>query len=340
MALAIGNDARVFAMARIRYTASQFPAALGAPLAGSHVVDVSWSELLWAAISVGRAELQHIFQYGRYSAFEIVYRSALVYANLCEMPTGHVRRSEAYDGLDPSEKSAISYFMGLTLVKLFADRLLQVPYLMHLDVYRAQLQAVMQPGRSRPDLVGRNFAGDWIVVESKGRTNEYDDNAMDKVKQQTQLVVTIGGAAPVLRVAGQGHFEDGVLECSLVDPKAKQRKRSKRLELPLSERDIVQEYYRPFRSWLNVAENKRQENVEGRPFTVARVPDVDVEVGLPDTLRVPGAAGPGGRQERLLLQDRTYVGSVSVLVRPGGLWTPDNMRREPQERRLPQDQQG
>jgi hypothetical protein len=81
-----------------------------------------------------------------------------------------IRFRGRYDGLDPSEKSAVSYFVGLTVAKLLAHRLLDVPWLMHLDVYRRDLQPVLHGG-GKPDLVGQNGAGQWVAIESKGRTH-------------------------------------------------------------------------------------------------------------------------------------------------------------------------
>jgi hypothetical protein len=44
--------------------------------------------------------------------------------------------------------------LGMTLCKVFASRFLLTPWLLHLDVFRAALNAVTL-GRSRPDLVMR-----------------------------------------------------------------------------------------------------------------------------------------------------------------------------------------
>jgi hypothetical protein len=132
--------------------------------------------------------------------FEIAYRAAVLYANLCETEAGRIRRSEAYDGLDPSEKSAISYFLGLTVAKAFAELRLAVPWLMHLDVYRQELQPVLS-GASRPDLVGRAVTGEWVAVESKGRTNAFDVRALQLAKGQVAQLVAVGGQPTALQIA-------------------------------------------------------------------------------------------------------------------------------------------
>jgi hypothetical protein len=69
-------------------------------------------------------------------------------------PHGYrLRRTSTVKTLDPTEKGAVSYFIGMTFCKVFATRLLNTPWLLHLDVFRPQLNPVLT-ARSRPDLVG------------------------------------------------------------------------------------------------------------------------------------------------------------------------------------------
>ena len=145
------SNGTIGTMPRLTYYAKNFPASYGALLSGTNSLNFGWPELLWAAISVGRGELLHLLRHGAFSEFEMAYRAAILFANLRETGSGDLERSAAYRGLDPSEKGAISYFMGLTVAKLFADRLLNVPWLMHLDVYRKKLSPIH--GAAKPDLV-------------------------------------------------------------------------------------------------------------------------------------------------------------------------------------------
>jgi hypothetical protein len=316
----------------ITYTARNFPPQYGNALTGQHSLAITWPELVWAAISVGRAELLHLMRFGPFSTFEIVYRAALIFANLKETADGSVTRSEAYDGLDPSEKGAVSYFLGLTTAKLIADRLLSIPWLMHLDVYRQDLQPVLQPGDTRPDLVGQTTAGDWVAIESKGRTNGRDTKALERAKEQVEALITVSGVAPVLRVALQAHFESGVLNCTLDDPDEKRSKR--RLDIPLSRPKLFEGYYRPFREWLSEAPNTRRQTVGGRRFRVADLQDIDLSVGLDEGLLrhdpLAAAAEAGGEH---VADEHRAVGRDGILVNVGQLWTPTNMRLEPQVRR-------
>ena len=104
-------------MPTLSYTATGFPDGSPSGLSGTHELTFSWSELVWAAITVGRAGISQVLQFGLFSAYEIVYRAAIVYANIMETAGGGLFRSAAYDGLDPSEKGAVSYFLGLLLFR-------------------------------------------------------------------------------------------------------------------------------------------------------------------------------------------------------------------------------
>jgi hypothetical protein len=148
----------------------------------------------------------------------MVYRAAIIFANLREGAEGDILRSSAYEGLDPSEKGAISYFIGVTLTTLFADAVVDVPWLMHFDVYRKELQPISL-GKEKPDLVGLKANGDWIVVEAKGRTNDYSEAALAKAKSQSQQLTTIQGKGPLLRVGALAHFKNSSLCFVMRDPK-------------------------------------------------------------------------------------------------------------------------
>lgn len=229
-------------MPSINYIANGFPGPFAA-VNGTHTINVTWPFLIRSAISVGRAELIHIVQHGEYSLFEIVYRAAMIFANLRQDEAGQITRSEAYDGLDPSEKGAISYFVGLTIAKAFAELTLNVPWLMHLDVYRDELKVALA-GQSRPDLVGLTADGKWVAIEAKGRTNSFEMGALNNAKSQAQMLSTIGGEEPALRVGMVTHFGDGRLQFRASDPPRDESRN--RVELPLNRGRLIEGYYRPF----------------------------------------------------------------------------------------------
>lgn len=89
-------------MPELTYTATGFPGSAPANLSGTHPLMFTWSELVWAAITVGREGMRDVTKHGLFSVMEIVYRTALVYANLQETPGSTLTRSPAYNALDPA----------------------------------------------------------------------------------------------------------------------------------------------------------------------------------------------------------------------------------------------
>jgi hypothetical protein len=136
-------------------------------------LSASWSEIVHAAITVGRATHRHLTLHGQYSIFEILHKIFMLYGYLKDGAHGRLRRTRAYEALDPSEKSAISYFLGLMSAGLFSSKLLGVRYLCHLDVYRYfpdpkyRVDPEFFLGKKKPDLVGLNKAGEWVAIEGR-----------------------------------------------------------------------------------------------------------------------------------------------------------------------------
>ena len=73
----------------------------------------------------------------------------------------------------------------MAICKLFAAKLLDAPWLLHLNVFRPMLNPVLT-GRSHPDLVGQTQSGQWLAFESKGRVSSPAADAKNKAKAQAQ----------------------------------------------------------------------------------------------------------------------------------------------------------
>jgi hypothetical protein len=191
-------------------------------------------------------------------------------------PSGwRLRRTAAARTLDPSEKGAINYFLGLAVCKLFADKLLGTPWLMHLDVFRPQLNAVLS-GRSRPDLVGEiKGQQGWIVMECKGRLSVPDTTAKTKAKAQAQRVTSIDGQPPVLRIGAFAYFRSDVLEFHWEDP-PDDATVARPIEVKSNEQ-MWRHYYSP------VLELTRAQPRDAGALSHQRllfVEDVDIQVGI------------------------------------------------------------
>jgi hypothetical protein len=203
---------------RIPYVATNFPTSVATTFPSTPYLEASWTDLVWAAITAGKPGASYLLAHGWHSLADLVVRTHTVYAHLRQR-WQYCERSSLYDALDPSEKSATSYFLGMTMAKLFAARFLDTPWLFHVSSASVAGATIsFKPGtKSRPDLIGQSSAGNWIVVEAKGRTNGFDAVALQKAKQQTRMIRQVNGAAPLLRVALQAYFNTD-LAVRLDDP--------------------------------------------------------------------------------------------------------------------------
>ena len=203
-------------MLEIQYTSHDFPDAR-VPSWG--YLETSWDELLWAAISIGRPNRAYVFKHGNASYHEAVFRASLVRMALTKEPFNRsLHRTEAFRGLDPTEKGAITYFLGMTVCKVFASRLLNTPWLLHLDVFRDQLDPVALGGRSRPDLVGQDSGGAWHAFECKGRSSVPSSEDKRKAKTQARRLMSVNSTCCSLHIGAISYFKKDKLEFYWCDP--------------------------------------------------------------------------------------------------------------------------
>ncbi|HWZ52728.1 MAG TPA: hypothetical protein VNW54_14820 [Granulicella sp.] len=182
-------------MPTIPYSTKNFEPGSFPNLAANGVLTFTWARLVWAAVTVGKAE-EHQALNGIYSAYERSMRTALIYANLMESQTGQIVKAPSYDGLDPSEKTAVSFYIGMALVRLFSYSLFDVDWLLHLDLYKNTVQAPLQ-GRSRPDFIGLNENDQWLVFESKGRSDYVSDVTMTTLMKKAKKQASLLGLEPI-----------------------------------------------------------------------------------------------------------------------------------------------
>jgi hypothetical protein len=204
---------------RIDYRSLAFPASYTFSFG---TLSTSWDELLWAAMTLGRPSTYHVFRHGHASFHEAIFRLALIRMAVEQDWNGYLRRTDAFAALDPTEKGMVSYFVGMTLCKLFASRLLLAPWLLHLDVFRSVLNPVTL-GRSRPDLVGEDISGNWHAFESKGRSSVPSSADKAKAKAQARRLVSVNGRNCALQIGSFAFFRSDVLEFYWRDPEPDSR---------------------------------------------------------------------------------------------------------------------
>lgn len=204
---AISNRHRyVKYMTYIPYNAEGFSirqSPAGCTLPGRGTLSTNWCELAWAAITVGRANFTDVTRHNHWSLDEMMYRLLIVKANLAEDKAA-LCKSPAYSALEASEKGAVSYFIGQTMMHLLVSRCFNILWTLHAKVYGPSYNVQYSSSR-RPDFIGQDFAGKWYVLESKGRSREFNQKAMNDAKIQT-AGVSINGKSPHLSIVCQSHF--------------------------------------------------------------------------------------------------------------------------------------
>ena len=227
---------------QIRYTSQDFPSGI-VPAWGS--VQTDWDDLLWAAVTVGRPNTAYVFRHGLASLYEALFGLSLVHMALEQRPsTRSFCRTRAFKALDPTDKGAVSYFLGMVVCKLFATRLLNTPWVLHLDSFRDQLNATVLSGRSRPDLVGEDGSGAWHAFECKGRSSAPDADTRRKVKDQAQRVVRVDSTNCALHVGAISYFRQDELEFHWRDPDPEDADKLEPFEVRLPE-EASRYYYEP-----------------------------------------------------------------------------------------------
>lgn len=299
----------------VEYEARAFPAGYsGLLMTGVHSHPVGWAELVWAAATVGRASLFDVHMHGHFSVLEVNWRVGMLLANVRQPPIGVLERSPAYRGLDPSEKGAISFFLGMAFTKWAAGRLMDTPWLLHHDLYVSNVQK-----GERPDFLGYSASGHWNVFESKGRSGAVDENAIAKAKSQVSRILTINGSAPFLRVAAQSAFPNGRHRLVLEDPEADEG-----VEIVLQENEFFRSYYRPLLDIVRSVEAERitRGNVA---WLLCPLPGVDVHLLVMERIvvRLSDSTPLSGQEiARLVLVGRDGRHDTAP---PGEFWGADGV---------------
>jgi hypothetical protein len=320
-------------MLAIPYIATGFPRTAASSLRGAHTLRVTWYDLIWAAVTVGKPGVGYLFAHGWHSISDIIVRTHTIYATLRESED-RFRRSTLYKAQDPSEKSSTSYFLGMAVAKLFAEKLLNTPWLFHISMTGPLNVPVRFRGALQPDLLGWRQDGSWLVAEAKGRTNGFSQAALDRAKLQTKAVTMVSGTPPSLRVAVQAHFDPG-LSARLHDPEPNDPDERK---IDVDLQSALRRYYALATSLTSGSTSRRE--IAGRRYDFASVGDTGVALGMHTRVRAAMEAGNFGALRDEATVDRrpapnmggisTYSDGLAIAL--DQRWSSEQMTRQPTER--------
>ena len=307
-------------MPRIPYQATNFSGAFAQLNTNGAEITVTWPQLVWAAITAGKAAGDE-YAYGIYSALERLHRASMIRAYLMQTPSNFITRTMPYQMSDPSEKTSISFYLGMTLTKLFAEVLFDVPRVLHFAVYGQNYQVAASAGDSRPDLIGLSNGGQWFVFEAKGRSNSFDAYALETAKGQAEQIQTINNLSPACSVGCQAYFTT-VLSFRMDDPPTARSDRPR--SITISRPAFEHAYDDPIRNLIELRGASAVLSYANRRFRGAKIEEADLWIAVADTNDAP----PAKSAEDFVTQDE-YLGGDGVLVRLGPTWSETNMKLQP-----------
>lgn len=240
-------------------------------------LDISWHELTFAAIVVGKNGWRDLRRFGIANTYDARWRLAFLSSVLRQAADGRLYRTELYrDGLDPTEKGFASYLLAMTSAMTFARALLDVRWLVHVD--RLLLDRGLSCRGARPDLVGMRWDGQPVVAEAKGRTNGRSTRAIAAGKRQLgasryRFESLHGDVA--LAFVSHSYFDAERLSLHVEDPPARGE------ALVVSEMEMCGAFLATIAEV--VAEHDRVDVEDG--YDVASIGDTGVLVGLHKDLR-------------------------------------------------------
>lgn len=188
--------------------------------------------------------------------------------------------------MDPSERQGASYHLGLMMATAWARRRYNIPWLLHLDLYREEHDVITRndAGKSRPDLIGFDTQGRWAVFEAKGRKSYPSTKCKKDAKRQAMRVQTVAGENAAHRLAVFAHFgpePDNIagrchLQCLVIDPPADPHHPNPMNFDFVTRQNFFRHYYHP---WLELT-NPRRSSKDGEGMLWSPLRSHKLEFGI------------------------------------------------------------
>ncbi|RIV49107.1 hypothetical protein D2V93_14985 [Flagellimonas taeanensis] len=186
-----------------------------------------------------------------------------------------------FNGYISDQKRIVSYNLGMAFAKIYAERLLNIPNLTHLETLKKinAVTFVKQSGKSKePDLVGMTSNGDWHVFEAKGMSTNKLSSEIVVAKNQANQIATIHGQAPTSLSACATYLGPNRILSLIEDPESGEEK-----SIELKKDKFYEGYYNSFFALRELINQKskqtRFENIEFQSFDI-RTDKLNLTIGL------------------------------------------------------------
>jgi hypothetical protein len=283
-------------MPRIYYTAENYRGGyMSINTSSENFVLCRKLDLYRAIITVGNPKfigfsLKDIKKFGLFRVIysNIIDKMMLIYSNIESDPTGIYLHS-IYDTYVSDQKRIVSYNLGMAVAKLYSEKLLKIPHLMHVESLKKNNVIVLKPGPispktgkpkrpKEPDLLGLTSNGDWHVFESKGTSKISLDSKLKEAKTQAEQILSINSKTPSTLTACATSFTKKRIFTKLNDPQSDGNK-----EYEINLENFYDTYYQSFFALYEYSGGelvlKTIENIEYNCF-ILRLPQLNLEMGL------------------------------------------------------------
>lgn len=217
-------------------------------LNGKRSLDVSKRRLMKFAATIGQPASAASSSHPRHAVALAAYKALAIKAAV-EFGSAALGRRTGYESMDPSEKSNISFWIGMTFASLVADECLGVSRMVHVSALsRAGVARVNPSSKRLADLIGQDSQGAWHVVESKARQQASSEADRNDWKSQALTIAAINGVAPTTRSYAFTRVGP-IFTVTLNDPEPEEQQPN--LTVELGPAAIVQSYYGPVTDFLS-----------------------------------------------------------------------------------------
>lgn len=208
-------------------------------------LEFSNKELLHAVVTCGMPIQRMTAGFFSKKRLELTYKLFLAETAL-DTEGDRIKKAKRIAYLDSSEKSVMSYYMGMFLTKLISKRMYDTDYLTHLNlIEKADGDGFIDFFNSewRPDMIGLQVTDQaWSVWEAKGGSNRREQ-ALKKGSQQAAAIASINGKIPSPAAVCMTYYDHGFL-CGVVrEPEKTEEKH--REEVRFAKEDFFRAYYKP-----------------------------------------------------------------------------------------------
>ena len=202
-------------------------------------------ELLHAVVTCGMPIQRMTASFLSKKKLELTYKMFLVETAL-DTEGDRLKKAKRIAYLDSSEKSVMSYYMGMFLTKLISGRLYGADYLTHLNLISSIDQKEFIDffnSEWRQDMIGLSIPkNQWSVWEAKGGSNRREQ-ALKKGSQQISDIESVNGNVPAPAAVCITYYDHSYL-CGVVRQPESDRKEKKEC-IRFREEDFFRAYYQP-----------------------------------------------------------------------------------------------